>query len=338
MLARVLRVTPLLLLLLLCGSAPLVEAKEPKPASLPAGQGIAKAHKADRGIAKHKAVLLAESFEDGEISALSKRWSDVKNPKGSVLSFVKDVPKGAHGKRALQVTATVGENTGGHVYTTYEEQERVYLRFYVKFLDAEYWHHFVGLGGYRPKTRWPQGHAGEKPRGDERFTVAIEPHGLNGRQKPPGIWSFYNYWCEMKRSADGKHWGNGLLAESPPKVPVGRWQCVEVMVKLNSKPELHDGELALWLDGALVAHYVKGARRGPWTGMGFQLRRSGGEPFEGLRWRTDGRLKANFIVLSSYVTAGAMQRNRIKDPHGRVLRVLFDHVVVATEYVGPIVP
>lgn len=331
-----LRCLPLVLALLFCGHAPRAAAKEPKRPALPEGAGLSKRHKGDRGIARHKAVLLAESFEDGAIKDLSKRWSEVKNPKGTVLAFVQDVPEGARGKRSLRVTATVGENTGGHVYTTYPEQDRVFLRFYVKFLDAEYWHHFVGLGGYRPKTRWPQGHAGTKPNGDERFTVAIEPHGQNGRHKPPGIWSFYNYWCEMKPSARGKHWGNGLLAESPPKVVVGRWQCVEVMVKLNSKPELRDGELAFWLDGRLQAHFKKGVRRGPWTGGGFQLRREGGEPFEGLRWRNDERLKANFVVLSSYVTAGAMQRNRVKDPSGRVLRVQFDNVVVATEYVGPI--
>ncbi len=329
------RLLPLLLALVLCGHAPAAAAKEEKPAPLPTGPGIAKAHKGDRGIAKHKAVLVAESFEDGGIAELGSRWSEVKNPKGNVLSLVKDVPKGAYGGRSLQVKATVGENTGGHLYTTYAEQERVFLRFYVKFIDVQYLHHFVGLGGYRPKTRWPQGHAGTKPNGDERFTVAIEPHGQNGRHKAPGIWSFYNYWCEMKRSADGKHWGNGLLAESPPAVPVKRWQCVEVMVKLNSKPALHDGELALWLDGALVADFRKGARRGPWTGMGFQLRSKGGEAFEGFRWRSDERLKANMVVLSSYVTAGAMKRNRVRDPQGRTVRVLFDHVVVATEYVGP---
>lgn len=328
----------LLIALLLLGGAEGVSAKEAQQATLPEGHGLSARYAGDKGIAKDPTVLIAESFETGTIAELSKRWSDVKNPKGKVLSFVEDVPSGADGKRALQVEATVGENTGGHLYGTYAEQETVFLRFYVKFLSEEYLHHFVGLGGYRPKTRWPQGHAGEKPRGDERFTVAIEPHGQRGRGAPPGIWSFYNYWCEMKRSADDKHWGNALKAVSPPKVPLRRWQCVEVMVKLNSKPELHDGELALWLDGKLVAHFRKGARRGPWTGMGFQLRQSGGESFEGFRWRNDARLKANMVVLSSYVTARAMQRQGVRDAHGRKVRVLFDHVVVATAYVGPLQP
>ena len=73
------------------------------------------------------------------------------------------------------------------------------MRFYVKFPDpAGYVHHFVHLGGYDPSTRWPQGGAGERPRGDERVTVGIEPFGRNGTRPPPGEWNFYAYWHEMK--------------------------------------------------------------------------------------------------------------------------------------------
>ena len=87
-----------------------------------------------------------------------------------------------------------------------------------------------------------------------------------------------------------------------------------------------------------MAHLERGVRRGPWTGMGFQLREEGGEPFEGFRWRTDTRLKANMISLSLYVTERAMRRNGVREPAGRTVRVLFDHVVVARRYVGPFPP
>lgn len=304
--------------------------------ALPTGTGLSAEHPGDRGIAEADGVLVAESFETGDVAALSDRWNEVKNPDGKVLALVEDAPAGAHGKRSLQLTATVGENTGGHLYRTYEGQERVHARFYVKFLDEEYIHHFVTLGGYRPATRWPQGHAGERPNGDERFTVGIEPHGKRGRETAPGAWTFYTYWQDMKASADGRHWGNGLEPAKTQRVPVGRWQCVEVMVALNAEPEEPTGELAFWLDGELVAHFRRGARRGPWTGMGFRLRESGGEPFEGFRWRSDKRLQANFLSLSHYVTAGAMRRNGIDKPDGRRVRVRFDHVVVADRYVGPI--
>lgn len=169
--------------------------------------------------------------------------------------------------------------------------DAAFARFYVKFApEADYIHHFVHLGGYNPPTPYPQGGAGERPRGDERVTVGIEPHGDYGRYPPPGIWSLYVYWHEMKISADGRYWGNGLRPAQPALVPRHRWQCVEVMLKLNSTPAQPDGELALWLDGKLVTHFVKGVPRGRWTGMGFTLVEQGGEPFEGFRWRTSNEL------------------------------------------------
>ena len=55
----------------------------------------------------------------------------------------------------------------------------------------------------------------------------------------------------------------------------------------------------------------------------------GGAPFEGFRWRTDERLRVNFLWLLFYVTDA---------PAGHVSTVWFDDLVVATEYVGPLEP
>jgi hypothetical protein len=212
--------------------------------------------------------------------------------------------------------------------------ETVHARFYVKFAPENgYTHHFVTVGGYRPATAWPQGKAGERPRGDDRITVGIEPFAEYGREPPPGAWAFYTYWHEMKISADGRHWGNGLRPARPRRVPRDTWQCVEVMVKLNSKPEAADGELALWLDGELAARFQKGVRRGDWTGMGFSLREEGGEPVEGFRWRTSPELKLNFFWLLHYVTEGVQRRGAGANS---VNRVWFDHIVVAEEPIGPL--
>lgn len=139
----------------------------------------------------------------------------------------------------------------------------------------------------------------------------------------------------MKVSAGGRYWGNAIHPEDLEQIPRGKWQCVEIMLKLNSAPERHDGELALWIDGALRMHVAPGVPRGPWTGMGFALLDEGGEPFEGFRWRIDERLKINFFWLLHYVTENAARQNRA----GRVNpvnRVWFDDIVLATEYIGPL--
>ena len=307
------------------------------PESPPPGKGLATRYPRDRGIAGDPRVLFAEEFETGSLADLGRQWSDVSNESGKVLAFSTDVPPMSAGRRSLQMTATLGENTGGHLYRRLPRSvDRLFARFYVKFAqDADYIHHFVHMGGYHPPTAYPQGGAGDRPRGDDRITVGIEPHGSYGRNPPPGAWTFYDYWHEMKVSADGRYWGNGISPEAPAQVPRNRWQCVEVMLKLNSAPEKADGELALWLDGKPVMQISQGTRRGPWSGMGFTVLKQGGEPFEGFRWRTSNDLKINFFWLLHYVTENAARQNRVAQPH-RLNRVWFDHIVAGTEYIGPI--
>ena len=306
------------------------------PDRLPEGAGLAAKYPGDKGVADDDRVLLVEDFEVESVRELERRWESVSNEDGAVLALSSDVPPGSRGSRSLQMTATLGENTGGHLYRRLpREVEQVFARFYVRFAeDAPYIHHFVHLGGYRPATAWPQGGAGQRPRGDERFTVGIEPHGHRGRFDPPGAWTFYPYWAEMKVSAGGRYWGNAIHPPQPEQIPPGRWQCIEIMLKLNSAPDRRDGELALWVDGQVRMHVAPGVRRGPWTGMGFALLDEGGEPFEGFRWRTDERLKINFFWLLHYVTENAGRQNRAP----RVIpvnRVWFDDIVLATEYIGP---
>lgn len=323
---------------LACGITPLGgKAGAAVESALPEGYGLSAMHPGDAGIGSDPAVLFAESFEEGGLDATVKRWDEASNEDGKVLALSEDVPPASAGKRSLQMTATLGENTGGHLYTRLpREVDQVYVRFYVKFpKKAQYIHHFVHLGGYHPATPYPQGGAGERPRGDERATTGIEPAGEYGEYPPPGIWNFYAYWSEMKISADGHYWGQGLRPMTDAIVPRNTWQCVEVMMKMNSTPDAHDGELALWVDGKLQGHFAKGVRRGPWTGMGFKLVSEGGEPFEGFRWRTSSDLKINFLWLLHYVTEGPYQRNKVANPDP-INRVWFDDVVAATEYIGPI--
>ena len=282
-------------------------------------------------------MLLYEDFEDADRPALDARWDSVSDERGEVLDFIDDAPPGSPGKKALRFTARLGRNTGGHLYRRFpREVDRAFARFYVKFHpESGYTHHFFHLGGYRPSTAWPQGGAGERPRGDERFTVGVEPFGENGRHPAPGAWFLYTYWHEMKASAGGRFWGNGLRPAVPQIIPRDRWQCVEVMVRLNSRPETPDGEMALWVDGQPAAHFVRGARRGPWTGMGFQLQPDGPEEVEGFRFRTSTDLKLNFLWLLDYVTEQGPRQNGVARPP-ELHRVAFDHVVVAGEYIGPI--
>jgi len=303
---------------------------------LPEGCGLSARHPGDAGIARDPAVLFAEDFEESSLEQVDKHWGgETSNKDGKVLSLSSEVPPQSPGKQSLQMTGTLGENSGGHLYTVFPGVDKAFVRFYVKFAaDHGYEHHFVELGGYNPPTPYPNPRAGTRPQGDDRVMVFIDPIGEYGQYPPPGIWMLYTYWPEMKISADNMYWGNCMNPIHPQPVPRGQWQCVELMIKLNT-PGKADGELALWLDGKLVMHVVKGIPRGPWSGMGFDLLAKGGEPFEGLRLRTSAELNINHLWLEHYVDEFAQRQSNLDNPNP-VNRVWFDDVVVSTQYIGPI--
>jgi len=315
-------------------SAPTL-ADDPQP--LPSGQGLAAKYPGDRGIGEDPAVLLAEDFEAGDVAELGLRWSSVSNKNGRVIALLSEAPPGSSSGRCIEMTATVGENEGGHLYQQLARGvDQAFARFYVQFPeDAGYIHHFVHLGGYHPATPWPQGGAGQRPRGDERMTVGIEPTGHSGRYPPPGVWNFYPYWHEMKPSAGNRYWGNSIQPIEPLVIPRTTWQCVEIMMKANS-PGQRNGELALWLDGELAMHIKRGTPRGDWSGMGFRMLDDGGEPFEGFSWRTDQQLKINFFWLLHFVTEASQRRNDAVEL-AQPVSVRFANIVVSEQYIGPIV-
>lgn len=309
-----------------------------KKDALSEGFGLSAKFPGDKNIARHDAVILNEDFETGGLSDLRGKWTDISNKASKALAFDTLSPAESAGRRSIKMTATLDENHGGHLFALLPRASDVlFARFYVRFEpDAGYIHHFVWMGAHNPPVRWPNPQAGVRPRGDDRVSVGIEPHGGQGRLPAPGAWSFYAYWHEMKKSADGKFWGAAIApppAAAPLLVPKGRWQCVEFMTRMNSAPDRSDGELALWLDGKLAMHVAPGVRRGPWTGMGFFLPGEGGAPFEGFRFRTTSALKLNNFWLEHYVTPAVARRSPRPKPTNSVW---FDDVVVATEYIGPI--
>lgn len=85
--------------------------------SLPEGAGLAAKYPGGVGIERDPDVLFAENFESGTIDEIAKRWGNMNNKDGKVMTFSDDVPPQSAGKRSLQMTATLGENTGGHLYT-----------------------------------------------------------------------------------------------------------------------------------------------------------------------------------------------------------------------------
>jgi len=315
-----------------------------QPPTLPQGRvGLAARHPGDVGLEEEEAVVFVERFDAETIEEVAARWESVAQPE--LLSLSEDTPPHSADARSLLVTHVGGESTGAHLYRRLEPgHATLHYRFLVKFDEGcAPIHHFFHVGGYAPPTPWPQGGAGERPSGAERFSTGVEPFGDRWR------WDYYSYWSEMRGSPPkGQTWGNSFVHDPELVAERGRWTCVELRMELNHVGR-SNGAMALWIDGALVSHIGEGFPSGKWSydkflpgegGAGVRWSDEqagpeplefpeGGAPFEGFRWRDDEALDLNFLWLLVYIT---------KAPEGHVSRVRLDNVVVATEYIGPIEP
>ena len=132
----------------------------------------------------------------------------------------------------------------------------------------------------------------------------------------------------MKPGGDGKYYGNVLLMEEPEvsKVVYDKWFSMEIMVRLNT-PGKKDGEVAAWIDGKKVAHYRPGSPVGRDQATFHPGR--GTDPFPGIDFRKDPALAVNFIKLEHYSS---------QTKEGKTSRIMYDHVVVARRYIGPLRP
>ena len=281
--------------------------------------GLARNYAGDAAIASDSRVIFVEDFEEPDIGTLAGRWDDVQRQQ--YMRLDREVPPGSSGTQSLTAPGTAsGPGLYRRLLPGYDQ---VYLRYYAKFDDAcSQVHHFNWVGGNNPATPYPSPRAGEKPAGDSHFSTGVEP-------RTDWQWDYYTTWpgmaCWGQDTRTQCH-GNVFLWETPkPAVPRGKWISVEVMVKMNSPVSESNGEQAFWIDGQKWGHY----------GAGFPLVRlvadkwtpdPNGTPFPGFQWRSVDALNVNYLWLYAYTDM---------DP---ACRVWFDHVVVATDYIGPMKP
>ena len=282
--------------------------------------GISSQYPGDEGIESHPNVVFVEQFEEGSIANIVPRWGDARNPNGMQLSS--DVPPGSPPGHSLNIPwVGGGVNSGGHLYKVLSPgvNDTIYVRYYIKYpTSGRYAHTGIWIGGTNPISEWPDPQAGSRPNGDDRFIAAGEQNNV--------INSFehYDYWMGMRPDGTGAYWGNFLLNNPSIQAGKGQWTCVEEMVKLNNPTTAFNGEHALWLNGVKISHLGLGFPRGFWSGGRF-TQDPAGSPFEGFRWRSTSALNINWIWLQNYSP---------DDPSGFSGTMLFDHVVVATTYIG----
>ena len=212
------------------------------------GKGIAAKFPGDKGIEKHQSVVFTENFEVGSMEEVLKNWSGNMGGNDHRLSL--DLIKGPDGNNGSSLKMTILRDTSGagsELKKIFDEgYEQLFFRFYVKFAeDYGYNHHFTSMSGDMNPTPWHVGRAGLKPTEHYSTTIDLFTHNVNrgSAYSPPGYWFFYSYWPEMKSwqtpegNPDGRpnpYYGNNFIPQYPVTAKRGEWQCVEIMIRLNS--------------------------------------------------------------------------------------------------------
>lgn len=251
-------------------------------------------------------VLFEDDFES---QASLAKYFEIRGRESGRVTLVRDDAIAHTGHGAIRFDAPATEQgasgSGASGWLGAKGHERIFFRRYIRFADdydqGNLNHTGGGLAGIAGDGKWDgMGKAGVRPRGDDRFTCGFEPWRDWGRAAAPGYMMLYTYWVDMQRGKDGNWWGNMLQPTSERRVipKRGEWVCLEQMIQVNTIGA-SDGELAAWIDGELYLH------------------------LQGLRWRTDERVKLKRFDVGIYVHEARRSNT-----------VWYDDVAISTGYVG----
>jgi hypothetical protein len=292
------------------------------------GSGIASRYPGDKNIASDPAVIFADDFESyTSVDQIKTKWGN-----GSGWTRMRIATESANvfsGHKSVEFTLPISLTQIGCslLKILNPEQDTVYMRMYHKF-DSGYNITGSNHNGIRLSAKYPET-AGHIPPADGTgfflFLLENSVVGPHAGESAPGFSHLYVYW-PRQRSQFGDHWypdgtvipyspviGNkGEWLAYPNQYPNfrimpnflpqrDRWYCVELMVHANT-PARNDGEVKYWIDGQLAGD------------------------FPDLNVRSLSTLKLDRASLG----LGAAHSERIN-------KKWYDNVVIATQYIGPLV-
>lgn len=293
---------------------------------------LAEKHPGDVGIGADSAVVLYENFAEGSVPAVVARYNTTVHSAG--MALVPDHPINSPGSHAMRLTSG-GSHPSTYLYKDFGAgYDELYFRYYIKYVDAGPYHH-AGLwfGGYNPPLPYPYPHAGARPDGNDRYSIALEPL--------PKQMDFYAYWRGMHSwkadptGAVGDYYGNTFIHNPEFVMQSNTWVCYEIHLKLNPVPSSgHGAMLQVWKNDTLVQSFDDSGPPGYWVRDKFCPNEAQGWECTHYRpanphlvlldqqWRTTSALKINYFWPQNYNTASTNSS------------LLLDDMVVAKERVG----
>lgn len=290
--------------------------------------GLAAQYPGDENIGNDPAVILADDFESYTTpNQLTTKWSSAYHLEN--LRISSEAGNFYSGTKALEMSLpiTAAEVSNACNKTLNPTQDVMFIRAYTKF-DPGYNVPTSNHNGLRLSAQYPGPGGGTPPDGTGWFLFLVQ-NNIQGAGRPgesaPGFCHIYAYWPKQ-RDLFGDHWfpdgyvvpysnetGNdGDWLAYPDQYPDfkvmpnflplrDKWYCYEMMVKANT-PGKNDGEVKYWIDGQLVSD------------------------FPDLNMRSISTLKMDTAHIGLHAKKSA-----------RVNKKWYDNVVIATEYIGPMV-
>ncbi len=288
--------------------------------SASAGTGISSMFPGDVGIEAHPDVIFADGFETyAQPSDLNENWDAVYQMQE--LRLATEPGNVYFGAQALEFTVPQQSaelsNATDKILT--QERDALHLRYYSRFQPP---YDVVGSshnGSMISAQYFSNGMAtpGVPADGTNKFLVNLEHWRPDSATPSPGHLNVYVYHPEQRSDYGDHFFPTGVVLPNsslpfdfgptfvprPDVLPVlDQWYCYEYMVRANT-PGSYDGQITIWVDGALVAD------------------------FPNLRFRDIDTLKIDRFGLSFHIGS---------NPNGETKK-WYDNVVAATSYIGPLV-
>ena len=317
-----------------CGASGTANVDAPTGNGPPPGGTLSEQYPGDVGIGGNPAVVWYEGFEAASVAAVTSRYDQSQG--AARMTLVADHAPGSSGT-ALALRAG-GSVAAVDLFKQLPDHDELYVRWYAKYEAGVPWHHSgVWIGGYNPSARFPSPHAGERPNGDDRFSISIEPvwgtSGANPR------FDFYNYWMTMHSwmaapTNDGtSYFGNALVHKNGFTIDEGRWVCVEVHAKLNADPATGAGAvLEVFKNDANVMRFDDSGPIGYWIRDKFCPTGADGTECTDFPAPANEKLDLRFRSTTALAFNAFWPQNYITDPAQGTLTL--DQMVVATQRIG----
>ena len=256
-------------------------------------RGLASQYPDDIGIQNHPSVIYASGFETRDWYERDfgyTGWLDRRGCRTTQLHRV------LSGNGALEYQSKEGSHDPLIYKISFEGEDVIFLRWYRRYesgYDASCQSKTNGVYARRPGGT---SGAGSKPTGYDKFSAKLQVWEHANAGLEPRIYTYHP-------DQSGKY-GDNLVQNTgkPVILQTDRWYCIEIMLKANDAGR-RNGEIKLWFDGVLKAHY------------------------KNMRFRDTNDLKINELDITAYV-GGACTAPKDQ-------KVWDDNLVLATQYIGP---